>query len=631
MNSSAPIIQDGYFEPRRYPHNFKSDIFVEMVKLKYSGNSEEEFQPYFSQVLDNVVDYSFDCKADSEVRQSASLTLYQPKDDTDWYFRRETLAYEGFDSEEKKYSAVMWNNYLYHLVKKYIFQDGTVRKLDLGYFTVTDSGYNYDSTTSTVTISLAGLTARYQAEYGGDITTTRIGRYLPDSQVVAKISAIQKQIKEKTIDALTGQKQIDEIKKEIADGRGKIEIQFPMAISIEKGVSVDQQLFEKYLVYDKKAVYFHKTMMEPPVAGMSIYGLDVYNTPKLYEFDNGTSASEIVKTILDDCMQNNCYYIDENLILHMHRKSPTGYGSCGMFFRDYQMLVIDENTDASDSGFYNYVEVYGKDGSYYGYCDWSAYDGGQIRKTTMSFSELQSDDECRKRARWECYKARYGHETITISFADNYIPELYCPSNLVGSTIEYRMMHGNTNVFIVTGLSYSNNRWTMNLQLFRPLYLDVKTDDIGEVSQQQKKSMLSKPVINEDLTEFVDNHIVRIYVTGDDINYALVRVFEKGTLLGETVKQEVIDGVTYKVFDYPVNGDYTLFLRAQFYNPCCESSLMSDQYEYKVSGYVEPHEEVPEDPYPHPKMEIITYNITTNDNQILMDTADREFIVTERK
>lgn len=631
MTRSAKKISDDYFQARKYPHNFKSDIIVEMVKLKYNVDSVGKFKPYEKFVLDNVIDYSYDCKVDSEIRQSASLTLYQPKEDSFWYFRRENLSYEDFDPETKHYSAISWDDYLYHLVKKYIYQDGRIEKLDLGYFVVTDSSYDYDATTSTITVTLAGLTARYQTEYGGSITTTRIGHYLPDSQVAAKISAIQKQIKDKTIDPLTGQREIDEIKKQLEQGHGKIEIQFPMAISINKDVDIDNQLFEKFLVYDKKPVWFHKTLIEPPVSGVAVYDLDIWNTPKLYEFDNGVSGGEIVKTLLDDCIQNGCYYIDENLVLHIQRKSPVNYGNCEMLFRDYQNLVIDEKTDASDSGFYNYIEVYGKDGSYFGFCDWSNYDGGQIRKNTMSFSELQTDDECKKRARWETYKARYGHETMSITLADNYIPEFYCPSNLVGSVVEYRMMHGNTNVYTVTGLSYSNNRWTMNLQIFRPLYFDVKTDDIGESSEQKKASMLKKPVIAGHMTEFIDGHILRLYIIGEDIEYGLVRIYYNGRVVGETVQQKEINGTIYKIIDLPVTANLEVHLKAQLYNPRCEPSPMSEMYTYKITGYVDPSENIPEDPYPHPKTEILTYNLATHDSQLLTDTDDNEFVIIERK
>lgn len=624
MISNAEKIGSDYFDPRLYSQNYKSDIIVEMVRINYDNN----FEPDYVKVLDNVVDYSYDCKVDSEVRQSATLTLYQPKDDNTWYFRRQHLAYEGFDPITHRYSSTPWMNNLYHLVKRYIFQNGSVQELDLGYFVVTDSGYNYDSTTSTLTLTLAGLTARYQAEYGGVLTTTRLGCYVPDDQITAQISAIRSQIRTGEISAVVGQARINQIYEKLRKGEGKIEIQFPMAISIEKDESVGEKLFEKYLIYRKKSEYFRTSMMEPPVRGIAIYGLDVYNTPKLYEFDNGVACSEIINTILSDCMQNYCYYIDEDFILHMRRKSPTQYGTCRMKFRDYQMLVIDENTDGSDSNFYNYIEVYGKDGSYYGYADWSAYDGGQIRDNVMTFSELQTDDECVARARWEVYKSRYGHETTTITLADNYIPEFMYPSNFVGSIIEYRTMHGDIHAYNVTGLSYSNHRWTLNLQVFRPLYLDIKTDDIEEGSQVQRDAMLAKPVIAK--TEFVDNHIIRLYVTGEDIEYGLVKLFNHGGDIGETVKEETIGDTIYKVFDFPINQNGLFLFTAQLYNPRCENSLMSDAFEVNITDYIEPEPIIPDDPYPHPKMDMTTYYLTTNDGQMLITNDDRN-LITERK
>ena len=577
------MISDNYFEFKKYPHNFTTN--VEVTQWQYSARGL-----YRKGDISNiVVDYSYSCsaEADSELRQTASLTLYTPKSDLKTYYRRETLCYDGYDPDTKEYTGIYDTPLAYHIVKTYLFSDGTKQRINLGYFVVSDSGYSYDSTTSQLTLNLIGMSACFTAEYGGALTTTRLGYIIRD----------EKTHEEK-------------------------EIQFPVALSIEQGVSIDPDLFRFYLSGDTVTIL--TTGVEAPINSYIINELDIYQTPKIYDFDNGCSMSDIITTLLDDCLQNYCYYIDESCNFVVKRCSPTMYGECMMLYRDYGELVIDENTDTSESDFANYIEVYGKDGNYYGFADWSKYDGGLIRKKSMDFSELQSDDECYQRAKWEAYKARYGHETTNVTIADNYIPEFNCPTNLIGKCIEYRMMHGDTHVFTLKSLSFDGNTWKLGLSMFRPFYLDAKTDDKYEGSQIYRNMLLAKPIIAK--WELVDGHIIRLYVTGDDIDNAVVKIYKTSTFLGETVTRVVEDGVVYKVFDYKIKSNRAYMFQAQLYNSVREPSLLSDTCTAVIDSYV-PYTPTPvEDPYPHPIFDNTKY-LTTGTGDKLTDSQDNNITI----
>lgn len=157
------MISDNYFEFKKYPHNFTTN--VEVTQWQYSARGL-----YRKGDISNiVVDYSYSCsaEADSEMRQTASLTLYTPKSDLKTYYRRETLCYDGYDPDTKEYTGISDAPLAYHIVKTYLFSDGTKQRINLGYFVVSDSGYSYDSTTSQLTLNLIGMSACFTTEYGG--------------------------------------------------------------------------------------------------------------------------------------------------------------------------------------------------------------------------------------------------------------------------------------------------------------------------------------------------------------------------------------------------------------------------------------------------------------------------------
>lgn len=91
-------------------------------------------------------------------------------------------------------------------------------------------------------------------------------------------------------------------------------------------------------------------------------------------------------------MQNYTYWIDEKDNLRIQKKSPLLYGDLLMHYRDYSRLIISEGTSYTDSDTISYAEVYGKDGKYYGYCDWAMYNFDVIRSKVFNCSELDTDE-----------------------------------------------------------------------------------------------------------------------------------------------------------------------------------------------------------------------------------------------
>ena len=75
------------------------------------------------------------------------------------------------------------------------------------------------------------------------------------------------------------------------------------------------------------------------------------------------------------------------------------------------------------NNYFNVTEVYGKDNQYYGKCDESGRDGNIVRKQTLSFDSIESNEECKTRAEWENWKARHRHRNLNVTIADNYIKE----------------------------------------------------------------------------------------------------------------------------------------------------------------------------------------------------------------
>ena len=277
---------------------------------------------------------------------------------------------------------------------------------------------------------------------------------------------------------------------------------------------------------------------------------------------------------------------------------PTTRGGVELYLREYGNLFLSESSSYNDDGYYNITEVYGKDNNYYAICDWSHFDGGTThyaRKQIISDDTLQSNKECYARARWETYKARYGHQTWTVTIEDRYIKKFNKPSKIVGKRVEYTTVDGDTNLFFLNKLSYSGNKWTMELSLFRPLY---------ETDMKQYAVQLHTPEIYSH--EIIDNKYIRLYVTGEDIESAVVKIYATdpygvdGASAGfRTESCLVADNGVDKYVDIEIKGNGTYKFDAALYSPnYLDSGLTSQWYTVTIDLPVPVRPDL--NPYPHP-------------------------------
>lgn len=275
---------------------------------------------------------------------------------------------------------------------------------------------------------------------------------------------------------------------------------------------------------------------------------------------------------------------------------PTTRGGCELYWREYGALFLSESSSYNDDGYYNITEVYGKDNNYYAKCDWSNLDGGTThyaRKQIISDDTLQSNEECYARARWETYKARYGHQTWTVTIEDKYIKKFNKPSKIVGKRVEYTTVDGDTNLFFLNKLSYSGNKWTMELSLFRPLYEveleKYEGDDLPEWKRYENQ--LAQPQIYRH--EIIDDKYIRLYVAGEDIYRAsIIKIYDSSGFKGEG---NASDGYV----DIEIKGNGTYKFDAALYSPnYLDSGLTSQWYTVTIDLPVPVRPDT--NPYPHP-------------------------------
>lgn len=533
----AQPVKENYFNPKEYNPN----AITHVIFRAYQYSSDIVNSAKYEDFSPNVVDWSYSASVDNESRQSASVTLHVPKDSKMWFMRREHLQYAGYDDELGYFINVGWNPVIYRLMCDFELPDGTKNRVDFGFFIPTDDKYDYDATTSTFTMSLVGCSGSFKSEYGGSLVTSRIGYLETDKE------------------------------------GNQREVGFPLGIHISNNTPITSDFIRQFV--EKNNTFFRQNNSEVPVKNIYIDGLDFFDTVKYYEFEEGSSVSDILNSILEDSMQNYTYWIDEKDNLRIQKKSPLLYGDLLINYRDYSRLIISEGTSYTDSDTISYAEVYGKDGNYYGYCDWAMYNFDVIRSKVFNCSELDTDEKCRNRARWECYKGLYGHETFDITLVGIYIAQFQYPSMVVGRSIEYTTMNGDTNVYTIKSIGYSNHEWTLGLSIYRPYYTDEKTDLSSET---RNKYMLEKPVI---FKHEIDGNKIKLYVKSKDIGISLVKLYMRANFIGESVDTdgtanlEWLNEGAYKVITYTIPEDNQTYLfSVQLYNPQYEMSLLSNTY-----------------------------------------------------
>ena len=368
----AQPIHEGYFKKKLYPHIVTTKLQVEIYK----------YTPYdvtfLRDISRQVVDYSYDCDCSASPRQTASITLHVEKDDQSWYMRRENKMREWYDGNADR--AITWHPLLYKLTKIYKYDEKTRQKpaeINLGFFIPTDDTYNYDSTTGTIQINLSGMSALFTKEYGGGVTTLRIGKEYRDPDTHEMVNDV-----------------------------------LPTTLGIDEGTAIDDALFFRLAMGSNtnKPPNLRIESMPVPITRAWVEGQELWDIPYDLEFDADISVQDMFDQVLELGWrgQTPSLWINENRVLMVNAKPTVRGGSLVMNWRDYQDLVISENVSYNDSDWYNITEVYGKDNAVYAVCEAVKYDMGLFpRKQVITDSDLQTVEECQKRADWENYKSRY--------------------------------------------------------------------------------------------------------------------------------------------------------------------------------------------------------------------------------
>lgn len=565
----AQPIHEGYFDKKLYLHNLTTKLQVEIYK----------YTPYvvtfLRDVSRQVVDYSYDCDCSASPRQTASITLHVDKDDQSWYMRRENKMREWNDGNAAH--SVTWMPLLYKLTKIYRYDSKPAKepaKIELGYFIPTDDSYTYDSTTGTIQINLSGMSAAFTKEYGGGVTTLRIGKEYRDP-----------------------------------DTHEMVEKVLPTTLGVDEGTSIDGNLFYRLAMGSNIAESSYHTppnlrieSMPVPIVRAQIDGQELWDIPYDLEFDADICVQDMYDQILELAYkgQEPSLWVDENRVLRVNTK-PIARGSLIMSWREYKDIVISENISYNDSGWYNITEVYGKDNSVYAVCEEHHLDMGLFpRKQVITDSDLQTAEECQTRANWENYKSRYGRMSISVSLIDSYIPQFNNPSLAVGQLIEYTTIDGDTNLYFLNKLSNSSENWSMELSLFRPLY---NTDDI-----RYKQTLAIPTIYNHEVINNNGSYFLRLYVKGDDIGLGAVKIYAgiSSTFIGESADTDGTytlpwrDENAYKIVDIPITNNKTYQFTAALYSPWYEDSGLSDVYTANVTEITVPAITTDPDPYPHP-------------------------------
>lgn len=558
MAKSIKIGSD-YFNMTEFPQAQTTNIIVELYEYSHYDIK------FIRDISKMIVDYSYDCTSDDNIHQTASLTLHVETDDQNWFMKRENKMREWVDESSGNLRSTSWTKICYHLVKTYTNNNtGEFKKLELGYFVPTSDDYSYSPTDGTISISLSGLSALLTKEKGGGVVT----------YTETKI----------TIDPETHE---------------QVEMTLPVTLSIAEGLSIDGDLIYNMAMgaASQDITYMNYTAPIPLKWGQTGDGQKLWQLPYDLEFDNDIGRADELQQLMDMAFEGATFWVDEDRVLNMSSK-PTTRGGVELYWREYGNLFLSESSSYSDDNYYNITEVYGKDNNCYAICDWSNLDGGIThfaRKQIISDDTLQTNEECYARARWETYKARYGHQTWTVTIADRYISKFNKPSKIVGKRVEYTTVDGDTNLFFLNKLSYSSNKWTMELSLFRPLY---------ETDMKQYAVQLHTPKIYNH--EIIQNKYIRLYVTGEDIENAVVKIYATdpygvdGASAGfRTESCLVADNGVDKYVDIEIKGNGTYKFDAALYSPnYLDSGLTSQWYTVAIDLPVPVRPDL--NPYPHP-------------------------------
>ena len=433
-----------------------------------------------------VIDYSYDCGMDDNTRTTASVTLsgYGIMDAVVGKIEHETT------SDAQAQQGHMWNEHTYyHLIKTYDFPStNTHAEWDLGYFTCANNGTEISTTDNNFTLSLIGLSALLQPEYGGtpnkyrqglttDLVLKRVTPWLAGSQPIDDYTVRYTgnpdpnyKSTESGTPTYTDQKYWD-----VTYESKTVTNWTLLSIYIKYGTVLNNDILYSYV----NGSWGHQisamdTSRVIPISSCDIdYSTLKLGVPMVYEekeFPYDASKQDIVQFVLDQFYLEGRYWIDESLCFHIKGKT-TSYNFPITTYQYYGDLIINENRSYDDSGVYNNVNVVSKvtlaeaEYTFFGRADNpNVSQTTNIRAMYVENNSFQSDAECVAEAQRLVQDTSWGHETFTVTLVDNYCSFLTNCSNKVGCPIEYKTLTGYTVPCMLEKVSYSSNNITMVLR-----------------------------------------------------------------------------------------------------------------------------------------------------------------------
>lgn len=619
-----------------------------------------------------VLDYSYDCNMDDNTRTSASVTLSN-KDMLDdlgivKMEHRQVISYISSGQSE----GYVWDeNTYYRLVKTYYFpRTGQTYEWDLGFFVCNSNQTELAVTSSSVTISLIGLSALLQPEYGGTPNRYREGRMF--DAVVKKVQPLIDA--RKVIPSGSG----DYIAVAVYNGNPDVNVKQTEDASIytdqrywtitqyEKemtqwslatpyfasGTSINSDIIYSSAMgswaFSESAQDMSRVL---PIKGciMDYTGITVPVIREDKEFPYDASRKDVIDYIINTIYIEGHYWVDENAYLQTRGRQPQRLNVAD--YREYGDLVMSESRSYDDSDCYNAVNVVsnitldGYENTFFGRAENPhTIQTSNVRAMYIEDNTLRSDKECEDRARLECWKCSFGHESFTVTLADNYLSFLNATSTKVGKTIEYRTLEGFTIAGLLQKVSYSSNTITFTLKAYKPseppeLINEGSTAEPNVQPNETLKRTLGQPTITGGVvvSDVAGNKYIRLTVTGADIGYGYIRIYNMGmTTVGA-------EGNNSGTVDVPVfeNGRYTF--RAQLFSPYFEDSRVSNSFSINVTGIknkanyvidpqtgkpvnVDTGEEIDTDIYPHKPVDISKYLLDENGKFITSEQDGKIFI-----
>lgn len=601
----------------------------------------------FEDISDNVIDVSYECDSSNNIKQSASIVIHVDESmPYYWYMRKEHEIVLGEDDGTGSSSWIVeWQNSLYHISQSFTTVNGTNTR-DYGFFIPDSNSEVYNATAGTVTLQLKGMSAGLTKEFGGTIITalrsndyrfyddgkfgTKIDHYeIPDHSNVnleqittsnadkVNTSGVKEKEKAKTSYTTKDKSMLTQKSQQSGQVVYTKKVVSPYTVSLPNTLDDGKSLI--VYEYDFLAGLFDFTATREycnwilntwfyPIKGFQFTSqMDLHTLPHSLEFDIGVSFSDIFDKFLETVLKGYMYWVDEDRRLCIDYK-PRNRGDhpCGLEWKDYGDLFIEESISYSEGEYFSATQVLGKDSLYYGFIDnavvtsenanidWDSgtlvmpFDvTGESKVQTMVDNDIESNQEALERAKFESRKSMMGHEIVTAKIRNDWINGFVNPSLVVGFPIEYRTIAGQTSMMILDKASLSNDVWTFTMHFFH---------DQNVTEQSRERSLAAPTSITTDVS---GNNIANIYVSGGDAGAAeICRIYVtnqnnsgvSGEFLGETAVKSS-GGFVYR-FELDQSVSYSL--SATYYTKGVDERYISPREYHSFQVHIP---ERPQDPY----------------------------------